>query len=193
MTATKADDFWEPCNKLEKDLKIPPCFYKTLLKEDDWSFIIKLHALIEASVACLLVKSIKEPKLENILVALPMSNKIRYLKELSLLNDYRGFIQALSEIRNGFVHEIKNVNVPLDEFLKQNNCAKSKLSSALKEFCENSEIESESKTFMSSAKINPKTVIWILGAGMLTEVYLQANPMKTMSRLERALSELKVP
>jgi len=36
--------------KLEEDLSIQNGFFNNLLKEDDWSFIIKIHALFESSL-----------------------------------------------------------------------------------------------------------------------------------------------
>ena len=41
--------------EFEKKLGVPSGFVKKLLDEDDWSFIIKLHALFEASCAHLLI------------------------------------------------------------------------------------------------------------------------------------------
>jgi len=37
---------------------LPDDFYNNLLKEDDWSFVIKLHSLIEASVTHLLTETL---------------------------------------------------------------------------------------------------------------------------------------
>jgi hypothetical protein len=34
---------------LESELGIAPAFFKGLLDEDDWSFVIELHSLIEAA------------------------------------------------------------------------------------------------------------------------------------------------
>jgi hypothetical protein len=39
---------------LEKDLGVPADFFFTLHKEDDWSFVIKLHALFKGTVSHML-------------------------------------------------------------------------------------------------------------------------------------------
>ena len=66
-------------------------FFKRLLEEDDWSFVIKLHALIEAIITSLLVFHFNEKKLGKILSRLELSNKtigkLAFLKECDLLGE----------------------------------------------------------------------------------------------------------
>lgn len=51
---------WERVTELEGAFGLPKGFIQGLLKEDDWSFVIKLHALIEASVAHMLTARLGE-------------------------------------------------------------------------------------------------------------------------------------
>src|SRR3546814_8687791 len=64
-------------------------FFKDLLGEDDWSFVIKLHALFEAAFTHLLLFHFKEPELTDIFARLELSNKatgkIAFLGKLELL------------------------------------------------------------------------------------------------------------
>lgn len=114
-------EFFE-INQLEADLGLPNGFFTKLLDEDDWSFIIKLHALIEASVTHLLVKHFNEPTLETVFSFLELSNlrtgKLAFASSTGLIDtDIKRFIQKLSEMRNAFVHDVTNVNIQIKDFL----------------------------------------------------------------------------
>ncbi len=50
-----ADSIKKRLSALEIDLHLPSGFVMRLLDEDDWSFVIKLHALFEAALTCALV------------------------------------------------------------------------------------------------------------------------------------------
>ena len=43
--------------------------------ENDWSFVIKLHALVEAAVAHLLTEQLSRPELSDLFAHLDISNK----------------------------------------------------------------------------------------------------------------------
>lgn len=110
-------------NQLEKELGLKKDFIVNLLKEDDWSYIIKLHALIEAAVTQLLIQILEKPELEKRFARLELSNltigKLAFLKDLNLLDDYYvKFIIQLSEIRNNFVHDVKRVECSLKEYFR---------------------------------------------------------------------------
>lgn len=114
------DDFVvdEKILELQEKLMLHPDFFEKLLEEDDWSFVIKLHALIEAAVGSLLLYHLEEPKLERIISRLELGNKtfgkLAFLKDLELLGDtYRRYIFSLSELRNEFVHNVHNCNTSL--------------------------------------------------------------------------------
>jgi hypothetical protein len=107
---------------LEAELGVTPAFFNSLLEEDDWSFVIKLYSLIEATVTHLLVQSLEKPELQEVISFLELSNsktgKIAFLKSMGLLDsNSRRFIQTLSEVRNKLVHNVANVNLSLDQFV----------------------------------------------------------------------------
>jgi len=108
---------------LSKRIGLPSDFFKRLLNEDDWSFIIKLHALIEAACTQLLIHHFQEPSLYPILAKLELSNKtigkIAILKELELLEEYdRKYIYQLSELRNKLVHDISQFSFSIKDMVK---------------------------------------------------------------------------
>jgi hypothetical protein len=108
---------------LLQQLGLPDNFLTKLYKEDDWSFIIKSHALIESVCTRLLCFHFNEPKIEKIYASLPLNNmksgKLGFLFELELIdkNNIR-MIKFLSEIRNSIVHEIRLSNFTLSDLIK---------------------------------------------------------------------------
>ena len=102
-------------NILEHQLGLPVGFFEALLTEDDWSFVIKLHALIEGAITHLLITHIDEPNLATTIAHLELSNtrtgKMAFVKSMTLLDkDSRRFITSLSELRNQLVHNISNIS-----------------------------------------------------------------------------------
>jgi hypothetical protein len=98
---------------IEARTGVPAGFFDNLKAEDDWSFIIKSHALIEAACAELLTEYVGSMELLDPFSRLELSNKrsgkIAFLKSLNLLDeDERRFVSSLSELRNILVNNVRN-------------------------------------------------------------------------------------
>lgn len=78
-------------HKLEQELDVPEKFISSLMEEDDWSFIIKCHALIESLLNQSITKTLNEPSLEKVISRLdtshPSIGKLTIAKELELLDN----------------------------------------------------------------------------------------------------------
>lgn len=112
----------ESVAELEEKVGAPEGFFGKLLGEDDWSFIIKLHALFEAACTHLLLYHFGEPALADVIGRLELSGKstgkIEFLGRLQLLGkEKRRFIASLSELRNSLVHDVRNAEFKLKEFV----------------------------------------------------------------------------
>jgi len=99
----------------EKDFGIPEGYFSSFLKDDDWSFIIKIHALLEAVASQLLANATGDIRLQKVFDRLELSNKdtgkMAFLKALELLTKkQKAYIILISNIRNDVVHDIKNMN-----------------------------------------------------------------------------------
>lgn len=99
--------------ELERRVGVPENFFRDLNTADDWSFVIKLHALFEAACSHLLLFHFQEPELAEVFNRLELSNKatgkVAFLAKCGLLGkDNRRFIASLSELRNSLVHDVKN-------------------------------------------------------------------------------------
>jgi len=116
------DDLDGEVRKLIDRLGLPEGFYDGLLEEDDWSFVIKVHALVEAVVTHLIVVHLGERELGRIFAVIELSDtrkgKWAFVKALGLLQEGElRFIRRLSELRNELVHDIQNVGFRFDRYL----------------------------------------------------------------------------
>jgi hypothetical protein len=103
---------------LEEKLK----FLLDLLKENDWTFVIKSHALIETAVTQMVIEHLGKTELTKIVELLPLSDnrtgKIAVAKQLNLLDDkQRRFVKFFSELRNSLVHRLDNLDFNFEKYV----------------------------------------------------------------------------
>jgi hypothetical protein len=168
---------------LQKKLRLPDNFFKDLLAENDWSFIIKLHALIEGICGDLLVFHFNEPRLGKIFSRLNMSDtstgKLAFLRETELISSLNSkYITSLSQLRNELVHNVQNYNLNLKDMVakleanqkKSFAIAFSPFETQIREFKKfgilksavNNDLEKQVNldNIIKSFEINPKVHIW---------------------------------
>lgn len=105
----------EVMSEIEKELGLNTGFFLDLKKDDDWSFLIKSHALMESVCSYLLTSYFNDAKFKDIFSRIEMSDmkigKIAFLRAAGLIEkDEARFIRGLSELRNKVVHNIEGVN-----------------------------------------------------------------------------------
>jgi hypothetical protein len=181
----------ENIKPLEKRLNVTLGFFKDLLKEkNDWSFIIKIHSLVEAAVSYYLSLKIGNNKLENVFQKLPLSTasggKIDFLRALGLLKEHRGFIVLLSRLRNEYVHIVSNVSLRFEDYFVSHE---DNFNTLVKEF---RKIFSQySKPQASNIiKKTPRYAIWILTMILLMDAY-EGIPREAVP-IEMLLDSIKV-
>lgn len=112
-----------PIADIENQLGLPTGFLLSLYThEDDWSFVIKSHAFLEAALTHLLADHLGKEDLLPVFAYLETSNvrtgKLAFVKAFDLLDKgARRFIHTLSELRNDLVHEVGNVNFKFDTYV----------------------------------------------------------------------------
>lgn len=116
------NDFLETIALLEKDLGLEPNFLGKLVQEDDWSFVIKTHALVEAALSHLLAMAARDPRLIKVFQRLDTSDettgKLAFVKAMKLLDEpQRKFVRQLSKLRNQLIHDVSNTGFKFDGFL----------------------------------------------------------------------------
>lgn len=103
-------------------LKIPRRLLDSMVQDDDWTFIIKLHGMLEASLNHLILDHVGIPELETFVANLETANtstgKIAFAAACDLISkDERAFIRALATVRNKAVHNILNFDLNLREYV----------------------------------------------------------------------------
>jgi hypothetical protein len=107
---------------LETRVGIPEGFLEQLRQEDDWSFVIKAHALMEATLTHWLLSELQRSELGDYLARLDTSDskkgKLGFLNSLGLLEGYdKRFITSFSELRNRLVHDVSNTHFSFTEYI----------------------------------------------------------------------------
>ncbi len=120
-----------PINELERYLGLPEDFFHALQSEDDWSFIVKIHSLIETTCNSLLVEEFGKPETLDAFVNVPMgtvkSGKLAFIKSLDLLPKKDiSFIEQIGWLRNKFVHNVSRTQSSLQGFIENQSKEKQK-------------------------------------------------------------------
>lgn len=115
--------------KLERLLELPEGFIEALFNEDDWSFVIKSHAVLEAFITHVLIHS-NDPRLADIFRKLQVgggkTGKIAFVQSLDLLDERSiRFINRISELRNTLIHDVRQFSFQLPNYV--HNLTKSEL------------------------------------------------------------------
>ena len=185
--------------ELETELNLPKKFFICLLRNDDWSFIIKIHTLIDVAITKAVIETLGKPEIEDSIERLNLNTKLGFAKKLNLLEkDSLLFVQKLSEMRNQFAHNISDVGVEILEFL--NSSKKEKRDGFLKAFrwgntkAEEIIVKEEDRTLQNLLKILafnfadelPKIAIWTGSLLVLRETHHKI----TMSKFEKEKIEI---
>jgi hypothetical protein len=114
----------EYVEEVEPSLGVAKGFFRKLLNsEDDWSFVIKTHALIESTLTRLIQVTVQPQPLAEFIATLDVSggrhSKVMLLRKCKLLeNDEEKFVRGLSKIRNQLVHNVRHTNFGLKKYVE---------------------------------------------------------------------------
>lgn len=164
----------------EQRLALPKGFYGRLLKEDDWSFVIKLNALFEAVCAHALVTRLAAPELIDQFARLELADrdrgKVKFLLSLSCINDEQAaFLRRLAELRNALAHNVSQVSFTFDSYVSGMDSNQRKQHAKVFGHGCNDPIPVEGKKIplLKFAAENTKLVIWLTAAEVLACLYLE--------------------
>jgi hypothetical protein len=99
--------------------------------ENDWTFILKIDALLETATKEIIKSGLKLKILNRFVGAealaefvdgLPMNGKtslLHLLKASGCPSEDSGFVEAVRRVRNAYAHNIKLADLPLIELIKQ--------------------------------------------------------------------------
>lgn len=164
---------------LEEAFGLPRKFIDNLINEDDWSLVIKSHALLESACADMLCHYFGKYELADIFAQMDMSNKrygkIAFISALNLLSKAeRRFISELSELRNTLVHNASNVTFSLSNYFSSlPKETQKRLFSALNLRLEQVSVRDELIEGVNLLIKEPKVVIWSSLTLCLSRIYIQ--------------------
>jgi len=108
-------------SKIERSLVLPKGFITALVNEDDWSFVIKSHAIVEASLSNLLTRK-TDKCLVDFYSRLPLDgrcSKVVAAKALDAIDKSAvSLIQWLSQLRNRCVHDTRYLSFDLQSYFE---------------------------------------------------------------------------
>jgi hypothetical protein len=165
---------------LEVRLGLPPGFYENLIREDDWSFIIKLNALFEAACTQVLTTRLHAPELAEALAHLDLANtkagKVQFLRALDAISKSQiTILRTVAELRNDVVHNIKNVSFSFAQHLASMNADKAKvfvrtIGHGVVDVVTIGEKSTPRDEFVRQ---NPKLALWLTAAEVLACIHLE--------------------
>lgn len=183
--------------QLETRLGLPVGFYEKLLKEDDWSFVIKLNALFEAACTHILVVRLNTPELEEAIANLDFaqnkSGKISFLRSLGALTaEQAGILRYIAELRNKLVHKVTNVTFSFSEYVAALD--KNQLKELIKSFGRGvvDTVRIDEKVILRERFVveNPKFSLWLTAAEILACLYLEVDKI-SLARQQYELDVLR--
>lgn len=109
------DPFLRITGEFEVRLGLGSGFFNTLIAEDDWAFLLKTHAFVDAGLTHAICAALLRPELESVVSRLDTANtqcgKIAFAKQLGLLDkSMRRYVIALSQLRNEVAHNIRSAD-----------------------------------------------------------------------------------
>lgn len=138
-------------------------FMRKLLNEDDWSFVIKSHALIETILSEYLTAKTGNKQLNKIFNRLDLGNrefgKLEFAKAYGIFSISQiTFIKKYSILRNQLVHDVDNLKFTFVDYISKLNKQDKKVwKTTVLWFVKNDEVYKKlEKEFLKE----PKLVFW---------------------------------
>ncbi|MBS0329833.1 MAG: hypothetical protein JSR30_08280 [Proteobacteria bacterium] len=186
----------------EARLGLPTGFYSNLLREDDWSFVIKLNAMFEGACTHVLAERLHAPEISGALAQLDFANtkfgKVALLCVLgAITSEQETVLRKLAELRNDLVHNIAKINFSFESYVGAMD--KNQFKTLVKNFghgvSDSIEIANERVPKDKFVRENPKVSLWLTAAEILAclsvEFKVAELHLKTLALSE--LQELTAP
>ena len=171
--------------RLERELGLPANWLFTLVKESDWSFVIKLHALFEAALTHLLEASLQKPELRDFISRMNISGrqgKVSMARALDLVDKRQAkYLDMLSAMRNDCVHDVRNVSFSFTDYAAK-----------VREDERQNMVELVRRNTVRGAAVGPldelvmqgdlKTAVWITGINVVAVMYNQKEFLAAIAR-----------
>ena len=186
-------DIFSEVEAQSRRLGLPPGFYDKLVEEDDWSFVNKLNALVEAACSDALAARLHEPALVPLLATLDLGHskhgKVALLRALGAIKkEQASVLQMLYELRNKLAHNIGHVAFTFDAYIQSLDKRQLTQFAALAGHGIKDDVDGLPRS--SFVTDNPKIAIWLTISEILACLHLEHDVAKSRL-LSLALKTLK--
>jgi len=171
---------FDEVREFEGRLGLPKDFYSNLLREDDWSFVVKLNALFEGACTHVLTTRLHAPELADAFANLDLANtkygKIALLRSLGAISSEQATIlRSLAELRNALVHNISNVSFSFSTHLSGLDANQIKIlvknfGHGVKDTIQIADKRIPKDKFVRE---NPKLALWLTAAEVIACLYVE--------------------
>jgi hypothetical protein len=188
-------EFEKAIREIETRIGVVDGFFDALFKEDDWSFIIKAHALLEAACSEILAERVGTETLSifsRLELGAKPTGKISFLKAFDLLRDEeRRFVSALSELRNQLVHNVKNTSFCLPKYVASLDPNQKKIFiDGFGFVCLREDADGKHSVVDGVAVVEqPKKAIWLSLKFVLAIISVQMDTLRHRREISAALLE----
>lgn len=166
-------------------------FLLALLEEDDWSFVIKLHALIETVTTQAIVTAVNDARVRSVVERLPLSGdeigKLRIAKDLDLYSkSQRTFVRRLSRLRNEIVHDVSKLKFEFIPYVK--NQQPTERTAWQDAVCWFAEGKKSSSTWREASLVKPKLAVWMSGLMLVGLTLISQHQISGQRKVDQAVS-----
>lgn len=182
--------FDEMGNDLLEGHRLRSDFLKKLEDDDDWSFVIKIQALVEAALTEAIVSVLGEPRVKRMIERLALADeengKLRIATELGLLDKrQRRFIRRMANLRNQLAHRISDVDFKFSQFITSLDASQAKdWQESLAWFA----LDRDSSKFWLGGTLSaPRTVVWVGTLMLLSTLHVAVVEVETKRKIDAAV------
>ena len=183
------DDAFNSAEQVTKELGLPAGFIINLPKEDDWSFIIKVSALLEGAVRHVLESSFGEYDITKFISTLSHRRRIDLAEQAKIItNQFTVGLKYISKLRNLVVHDISRVSFSFESHLSSSsNLNEFKNAILVGNVNGNVDLSGELASLRDILIENPKLAIIRFAVGFLSLVYVSAQLGRIQSMMDKIL------
>ena len=174
------------------ELKLPNDFYQLLLSEDDWSFVIKLSALLEAVCTNILTTKFNNNNIDESISFLEYANprcgKINFLEKLNIIEkNQANTLYKLAQLRNKIVHNVASINFTFESYINDLDKHQKKSLVEWVGFGINDELKFKNITITkyNFCIDNTKYAIWITILEIIACIYLEKEVAEFKNTLNK--------
>ena len=161
----------------ELHLGLPTGFLDRLLKsDDDWTFVLRLHALFEAAIAHLVSEQLNDGALASWVDGLSIrgpASKSSLGKALGVITKEEDkLIEVLARIRSAFAHDVGMTCTSLVEYFQQmDQGARSSAVAHLGASLLSSGHPTEAGDIANTLLLRPRIILWLAASPLITRAY----------------------